>query len=184
MLCQLSYDPQKKLGDKIDATFLAELHLAVAGIEPAASWFLSKCSFHVVDIGIRPSKDPGNKVDETTGFEPATLADKASAFPLSHVVTSAFARKNGAGIRIRTGALRFCGPPPLAAWLYPLEIDMRGRSRTFIDLFLRQVPLRLGYAHIKNADAEIRTRNLLFRRQTLFDPLSYIRVKRFQGGRI
>src|SRR3954452_25585801 len=43
----------------------------------------------------------------------------ASALPLGYVVTSAFARKNGAGIRIRTGALRFCRPPPLAAWLYP-----------------------------------------------------------------
>jgi hypothetical protein len=31
---------------------------------------------------------------------------------------------------------------------YTRQIGMRGRIRTFIDLFLRQAPLRLGYTHV------------------------------------
>ena len=42
-----------------------------------------RCSLHVVDIGIRPFKDPGNKVDETAGFEPATLAVRQALYHLA-----------------------------------------------------------------------------------------------------
>ena len=136
---------------------------------PALRQVLYQLSY-VVDIGIRREKWTGDKIDVTTGFEPATLAlFRNSALPLSYGVMSAFASMNWSGHPDSNRSLTALQAAALIAWLCPPKLapnsefrvsscgvtsstrnskpgtrdsmfGMRGRTRTFINSFLRRVP--------------------------------------------